>query len=142
MNREKQTSRKQLLLLSTFGTHPEFDQIFSNYQYQVTKSKTLRKALASVKHTKPDVIVAEFVYAPTYGSQLSNFESLFAAAQTYTPEVMFIALVHKDDLQHFEKVASTIDNYQMDNYQMLTLPVKTQELAKCLEAITANTKRN
>ena len=127
------TTQKNLLLVSTFGSYPGFDKIFRDYQYQVTRVTTLRKALSSIKQIKPDVIVAEFVYAPTYGSQLSNFESLFAAAQTYAPDTKFIALTHKDDLHHFKQVSLNIKNCQL-----LTMPAKASELAKCLDSVTAD----
>ena len=124
-------TQKKLLLLSTFVTYPGFDTVFKNYQYQVTKVKTLRKALSFIKQIKPDVIVAEFIYAPTYGSQLSNFESLFAAAQAYAPDANFIALVHKDDLTHLEQVSANIKNCQI-----LTLPAQTSALTTCLDTLS------
>ena len=42
---------------------------------------TVRKALAAVKAAPADVVVAEFVYAPTYGARESSLESLVAALQ-------------------------------------------------------------
>lgn len=128
--------QKQLLLLSSFGALPAFDALFREHNYQVTKVKALRKALSQIKQLKPDVIVAEFVYAPTYGSQLSNFESLFAAAQTFAPETSFIALAHKDDLQHLEKVSANVNNCQI-----VTFPVDQSEMRSCLNSI-AETNRD
>lgn len=124
--------KKQLLFLSTFGTYPELDRVFERYQYEVTKVKTLRKALSLIKQIKPEVIVAEFVYAPTYGSQLSNFESLFAAAENFCPETQFVALTHKDDLHHLEKVALNVKNVQV-----LTLPVESSLLSASLGRISS-----
>jgi len=124
--------QKKLLLVSTFGDYPGFDKVFRSYQYEVTKVKTLRKALASIKEIKPDVIVAEFIYAPTYGSQLSNFESLFAATQTFAPEAKFIALAHKDDLDHLKQVSANVNNCKI-----LTLPTNASALESCLNSITA-----
>ena len=120
-------AEKKLLFLSTIGIYPEFDSVFQNYQFQITKVQTLRKGLSLIKQIKPDVIVAEFVYAPTYGSQLSNFESLFAAAQSFAPHANFVALVHKDDSDHFLKVSSNVSICQA-----LTLPVKASDLANIL----------
>ena len=101
---------KKLLFLTSFGGgYPNFDSIFREYHYDVIKTETLRKALSLIKQIKPEVILAEFVYAPTYGSQLSNFESLFAAAQTFSPGSKFVALTHKDDLHHLEKVKTSLN---------------------------------
>ncbi|WP_455376629.1 hypothetical protein [Kaarinaea lacus] len=124
------TKQKNLLFLSTFGSYPKFDTVFREYKFQVTKAQTLRKALSSIKQIKPDVIVAEFVYAPTYGSQLSNFESLFAAAQNFAPQANFIALADKNDLEHLAKVSTNINNCQI-----LTQPASAADLAACLDSI-------
>jgi len=123
-------AEKKLLFLSTAGIYPEFDSVFREYQFQVTKVQSLRKALSLIKQIKPDVIVAEFVYAPTYGSQLSNFESLFAAAQSFAPRANFLAMVHRDDSDHFAKVSSNVSNCRV-----LTQPVKTSDLADSIDAI-------
>lgn len=133
--------QKTLLFLSTFGGYPNFDTVFRENRFQVTKVQTLRKALSSLKQIKPDVIVAEFIYAPTYGSQLSNFESLFAAAQTYSPHANFIALVHRVDLEHLAKVSLTFSLNQ-NNYQVLTLPANASDLAACLNSITEDDQEN
>jgi hypothetical protein len=133
--------QKKLLFLSTFGSYPEFDNVFRENQFQVTKAQTLRKALSLIKQIRPDIIVAEFIYAPTYGSQLSNFESLFAAAQTFSPHANFIALVHRDDLEHMTKVSLNVSPNN-NNYQVLTLPTNAAELAMCLDSITVNGQEN
>ena len=125
---------KKLLFLTSFGgAYPNFDPVFREHNYQVTKTQTLRKALSLIKQIKPDVILAEFVYAPTYGSQLSNFESLFAAAQNFCPDANFIAITHKDDLHHLQQVKANINNCQV-----LVLPVHISDLANCLQPIATN----
>lgn len=93
----------------------------------------MRLALAQIKQTCPAVVIAEFVYAPTYGSQLSNFESLLAAIQNFAPETNFIALTHKDDLQHLDKISIDIDNYWV-----LTLPLDESKLDDRLKSISNN----
>jgi hypothetical protein len=123
------TKHKKLLFLTSFGSaYPNFDSVFREYNYQVKKTETLRKALSLIKQIKPNIILAEFVYAPTYGSQLSNFESLFAAAQNFCPDANFIAITHKDDLHHLEQVKANINNCQV-----LELPVKLSDLESCLQ---------
>ena len=122
--------QKNLLFLTTFGGYPGFDAVFENQGYQATTANTLRKALGLIKQLTPEIIVAEFVYAPTYGSQLSNFESLFAASQSFSPHTNFIAITHKDDLHHLEKVKSDIKNCYA-----LTLPVTATDLSTCLNSI-------
>jgi len=120
---------KKLLFVASYA-YPEFDKVFSKYPYQLTKANNLRKALASIKQLCPQLIVAEFVYAPTYGSQLSNFESLFAAVQTFAPNTTVIAMVHKEDLHHLEKISGSFKNCQT-----LILPIKPAVLADALDKL-------
>lgn len=122
--------RKQLLNVIAFGGYPDFTTLYEQHGYQVTSCKTLRKALALVKQLSPEVIVAEFVYAPTYGSQLSNFESLFAAAETFAPEAQLIALVHQTDLNHFKKVKG-----RNTRCIALSIPVSTKNMENCLNSL-------
>ena len=116
----------------TLGAYPDFNALYRQHGFEITNAKTLRKALAQIKQLSPDVIVAEFVYAPTYGSQPSNFESLFAAAQNFAPHAHFIALIHRNDLVHLEKVTSP-----QQPYSVLTLPVTHSDIEDCLAAIDA-----
>jgi len=125
---------KKLLFLTSYGGgYSYFDSIFMEHHCEVTKTETLRKALSLIKQIKPDIILAEFVYAPTYGSQLSNFESLFAAAQTFSPDANFIAITRKDDLHHLEQVKTNTDNCQV-----LVLPVNKTDLENCFQLLSSN----
>ena len=123
--------QKILLSVTSYGVDPILEKIYRKRGFDVTATKTLRKALALIKQLSPDIIVAEFVYAPTYGSQLSNFESLFAAAQTYAPQACFIALSHKDDLVHLEKVKTKIHCCYV-----LTMPATVTDIEDCLDDIS------
>lgn len=127
------STKNKLLFLTSFASgYPGFDTVFDEHQLKVTKATSLRKALSLIKQTVPDYILAEFVFAPTYGSQLSNFESLFAAAQTGSPNATFIAMVHKDDLHHFERVKSN-----SFNCELLIQPVGKDSLDSLLKQLTS-----
>lgn len=122
--------KKRLINASTMAGCPDFSACYEKYGYQVSSARTLRKALSLIKQQHPDVIVAEFVYAPTYGSQLSNFESLFAAAQAYAPDAAFIALVHQNDAHHFAKVRD-----KTQRCLTLTYPITRRDMEHCLETL-------
>ena len=125
--------QKTLLHLTGVGGCPDFTALYEQYGYKVANAKTLRKALALIKQLAPSIIVAEFVYAPTYGSQLSNFESLFAAAQRFAPQAHFIAPTHRNDLAHLEKVRA-----RNPRCSVLLFPVARSAMDDCLNAITAS----
>ena len=90
----------------------------------------MRAALAAIKKARPDIIAAQFIYSPTYGSQLSNFEALFAAIQCQSADSILIAFVQKEDLGHLHTVAS-----RGKVHQEFTYPVNTSELAACLSRL-------
>ncbi|WP_455196494.1 hypothetical protein [Kaarinaea lacus] len=121
---------KTLLNVMALGAYPDFTSLYRQHGFDITNAKTLRKALALIKQLAPDVIVAEFVYAPTYGSQLSNFESLFAAAQNFAPHAHFIALLHHNDLVHLEKVKGP-----GQTCSTLFFPVSLADMDDCLTTI-------
>ena len=125
------SKRKKLLNVIAFGGYPDFTALYEQYGYQVTSCKNLRKALSLIKQLSPEVIVAEFVYAPTYGSQLSNFESLFAAVQNFAPNADIIALAHQADLHHLEKVKT-----QNEHCVVLPFPVSKKDMDGCISSIT------
>ncbi|WP_455221461.1 hypothetical protein [Kaarinaea lacus] len=121
---------KTLLNVITLGAHPDFTALYRQHGFEIITAKTLRKALALIKQASPNVIVAEFIYAPTYGSQLSNFESLFAAAQNFAPTAHFIALLHQNDLEHLEKVKGP-----GQTCSTLFFPVSLADMDDCLTTI-------
>jgi len=121
---------KKLLSIMPFGNNPAFDAVYNRLGYKISTATSLRKALALIKQTTPDIVVAEFVYSPTYGSQLSNFESLFAAAQNYSNHTFFIALTHADDLHHMQKIIS-----QYAKCIVVTVPATAQQLENSLRSI-------
>jgi len=124
---------KNLLSILPYASNPSFDATYKKLGFNITAANTLRKALSQFKNIKPDIVVAEFIYAPTYGSQLSNFESLFATAQNYAKHTYFIALVHPDDLQHFEKILP-----QYSRCIAMTLPITADQLEKSIRLILYN----
>ena len=123
--------QKQLLSVNELAGFPDFTGLYEQHGYRVTTARTLRKALSLIKKLTPDVIVAEFVYAPTYGSQLSNFESLLASAQAHAPDTAFIALVHQNDVHHFDKVKQ-----KFHRCLPLLYPVTHRDMDHCLQSIT------
>ena len=111
------------------GGYADLNAIYHSAGFEVIQVNSMRKALTQIKRTKPDVIVAEFIYAPTYGSQLSNFESLLASLQTQAPTAKLIALVNKDDQTHFEKLRH---RHPVDT--VLYLPLDKSKLKEALKS--------
>jgi hypothetical protein len=102
---------KSLLSIVELGGYPDFTPLYKKLGFEVIHANSLRKALSAIKKQHPDVVVAEFIYGPTYGSQLSNFESLFAALQQHSPSAKLIALLDKKDTAHFDRLKARFAVY-------------------------------
>ena len=121
---------KILLSVVELGGYPDFTALYEECGYTVVKANTMRKALTVLKKQSPAVIVAEFIYGPTYGSQLSNFESLFAALQRDAPSAHLIAFMDKTNRPHFEKLKA-----RFPSHQAFYFPVNKDELRRYLQSI-------
>ncbi|HKK05658.1 MAG TPA: hypothetical protein VKA50_07410 [Gammaproteobacteria bacterium] len=73
--------------------------------FEVTPCPTMRKALNLLGKVKPDVVAAEFLYGPVYGSRISNFETLMAGMQRHVPDAKLIALLERADAAHLDQLA-------------------------------------
>ena len=127
---------KLLLSIVELGGYPDLTEVYQQCGYEVVKANSMRKALAILKKQTPAVIVAEFIYGPTYGSQLSNFESLFAALQSSAGKaqlehnaspVHLVALMDKDNRPHFDKLKT-----RFPAHEVFYFPLNTEELKKHL----------
>lgn len=116
-----------LLSITELGGIPDYSDLYQMSGYQVTQVRSMRAALAHIKKQQPNVIAAQFIYSPTYGSQLSNFEALFAAIQCQSPTSKLIAFVNKENLQHLHQVAT-----RGEVLCIFTYPVNTTKLLECL----------
>ena len=116
-----------LLRIEELGQNALLNIVFEQLPVRLLQASNRRKALSLIKSEQPSVIVAEFVYCPTYGSQLSNFESIFAALQNYAPECKLVALVQIEDLAHYRRVSQIHPPFACH-----TLPVSPEALKQTL----------
>ncbi|WP_455211482.1 hypothetical protein [Kaarinaea lacus] len=122
--------KKILLSVVELGGYPDLTALYEQCGFTVIKTNTMRKALSLLKKQSPAVIVAEFIYGPTYGSQLSNFESLFAALQRDAPSAHLIAFMDKTNSAHFDKLKS-----RFAAHKVFYFPVNRDELKRYLETV-------
>jgi len=117
--------KKIILSIIELGGYPDLTILYESVGFDVVVTNTMRKALNQLRRLKPDVIVAEFIYGPTYGSQLSNFESLYAALQTLDPPAKLIALVNKADHEHLNTVSLRHPYFAAFNFPIAQDKLKT-----------------
>ncbi len=103
---------------------PEFEQ----QGYQVETVITMRKALARLKSTSPDIIIAEFNFEPTFRDRVSNIEPLLATLQAHNTATKLILLLEREYDAHLEKVRG-----RFPIHDRLFHPVEFQPLLTCVQ---------
>ena len=120
--------RKKLLAIVEQGGYPDFTTLYEKAGHEVRTLQGLRKALTVIRDWQPDTVVGEFRYSPTYGSQLSNLESIMAALQRHAPQARLIVLHDREHLRHVQGLAA-----RFPLRATLAFPVDIQALAQAVE---------
>ncbi|OAD18818.1 hypothetical protein THIOM_005578 [Candidatus Thiomargarita nelsonii] len=121
-------AKKILLSIIEIGGYPDFSKLYQEFGYEVIKIKTMRKALSLLKKTRPDIIVAEFIFGPKYSTFISNLDSLFAMIAGKYPDTKLILFVDKAEDHHLEKLRQHYA-LQVDS---LFYPIEQQQLRESL----------
>lgn len=112
--------------------HPNLSPLYQRLGLEELRLDSQRKAIAQLKKQKPDIIVADFVYAfSTYyqATNISNLDVLLNSLIKYDCHPKVIVLADKSEVQHVEKL-NTI--YPL--HGVLQLPVKEAELEALLRS--------
>jgi DNA-binding NtrC family response regulator len=118
---------KSLLAVVELGGYPDFTPLYRSVGLEVQTANTLRKALALSRKQPPDLVIAEFRYGPTYGSQISNLESLMAGLQRDNPTAKLIVLAELERLEQLDKLRS---HYPI--FETLVFPIDELKLMAAL----------
>jgi len=91
--------------------HPDFVTLYSELKIKNIQLNSMRKAIAKLKTTQPDYIVAEFFYG--YGNNyagvnISNLDVLLYTLQKYSPETRVIVIVDKSEQQYVDELNKII----------------------------------
>ncbi len=122
-------AKKILLSIVELGGYPDFSKLYKHYGYEQKIIFSMRKALAFLKKTKPDVIVAEFNYQSDFRDRTSSLESLIAVAQRNS-EIKLIVFYEKEYAHQFEKL-----NNRYKFFATLAYPVESQSLESVLQRL-------
>lgn len=129
-NTKSAVAAKSLLLISELGVCERFQDLFQESGYSLTIAPNRRKALNHIKNGQYSVIATDFVFSPTYGSQLSNLESLFGASETKHKPVRFLVFIQQEEVSHFEALGHT----GLD-ISLLIYPCSRSRVKKALELL-------
>ena len=118
---------KKLLAVVEFLEHAKLSARYQQLGYSVNTECQVRKAIAALRKTQPDVIVADFYSQPDFRDRVSNLESLLAAAQAM-PQVKILVLYEPPNQTALDRVRSRL---RID--AALTMPIKETELMAQLQ---------
>lgn len=120
--------RNSLLHIIEMGGYPDFRPLYDSLGLEVMVEGSVRKGLARLKKSHPAVVVAEFIYSPTYGTKLSNIDSLFGGLERLRPAPKLIVFLDRRDDRHLDAL-----NVQHDIFARLYHPVREAELREALQ---------
>lgn len=131
-----------MLLFSVVDSprHPNLSTLYQRLGLEEVRLDSQRKAIAQLKKQKPDIIVADFVYAfSTYyqATNISNLDVLLNSLIKYACQPKVIVLVDKSEQQYVEKL-----NAIYPLYGVLVLPVRENELETLLNSAIAGGNEN
>ncbi|WP_353572980.1 hypothetical protein [Candidatus Albibeggiatoa sp. nov. BB20] len=119
----------QLLSIVEVGGYADFTSLYQQVGFQVEKANTMRKALGLLKKDFPSVIVAEFNFAPKYGSFISNIDSLMALIVGKSPTTHLILFVHQEEQHHLQRLCQRFPTILLTT---LTYPIQIDTLQQSL----------
>ena len=115
-----------LLSVVELGGYPNFNALYQQMGFNVDIENSVRKAIKTLKKTKPDVIVAEFNFQSDFRDRSSSLESLLAAVQ-WMPETRVIVFYDKEWV---EKLGKLLEVHTV--FETLTFPINQDQLSKTL----------
>ena len=118
---------KKLLAVVEFLEHAKLSARYQQLGYSVSTECQVRKAIAALRKSQPDVIVADFYSLPDFRDRVSNLESLLAAAQSM-PQVKILVLYEPPNQMALDRVRSRL---RID--AALSMPVQEAELMQVLQ---------
>ena len=115
--------------------HPKLSKLISEMGYEEMQFTSVRKTVSALKKHKPDVIIADFIYAYSnnYASNhISNLDTLLITLQKYPDyNPKFIFLSDKAELQYVDRL---INEYLSNSsgHCVLALPTTDDDVRKVL----------
>lgn len=115
--------------------HPNLSSLYQRLGLDEVRLDSQRKAINQLKKQKPDIIVADFVYAfSTYyqATNISNLDVLLNSLIKYDCHPKVIVLADKNEVQHVAKL-----NAIYPLHGVLVLPINESELQALLQSAVA-----
>lgn len=123
---------KHMLFIIEQGGFPVYADEYRAAGYDVSVAKSVRKGLAELKKSSPDVICAEMNCDPNFRDRVSNLEPVLATVQSLHPATRVIVFVEAENLGKVE-----ILRQRFEIFDALTYPLQMNDILACLDRATA-----
>lgn len=117
-----------LLFIIEQGGFPVYAEEYATAGYRVTVAPSVRKGLAALKSSHPDIICAEMNCDPNFRDRVSNLEPVLAMVQSAHPDTKVIVFVEKENLH---KVDTLRQRFTICD--ALTYPLNMEQILGSLE---------
>ena len=87
--------------------HPDLSALYRQQGFVLHPFTSMRKAIAALKTTPPDVVVAEFFYGwgNNYaGVNVSNLDVFLASLRKYAPQARVVVMAGSADWPHLDRL--------------------------------------
>ena len=116
------------------ASHPQFGEIYRRLGYNELVFTSMRKAIQNLKHDKPDVVVADFLYG--YGNNyagvnISNLDVFLYSMEKYAPDAQVIALYEKSEQVYIKQMETLFPKVQY-----MLLPIDKSRFESLLVHVT------
>lgn len=116
-------TRPALLSIIELGGYPNFASVYESAGFEVVVERSVRKALARLKQSQPQVIVAEFNFQSDFRDRTSSLESLLAVVQR-TPDTRVVVFYDREQEHQLAKLRA-----RFPIHAALSYPIAPEGLA-------------
>lgn len=120
-------SSNPLLAVVELGGYPDFSRLYTEAGFTPVTVTSVRKALASLKTQRFNVLVAEFNFQSDFRDRTSSLESLLAVLQQHSPQTRIILFYEAEHRPALERLLA-----RFPVAHTLTLPVTATQLQTVL----------
>jgi len=115
--------------------HPKLSNMFTEMEWTEVQFPSARKAIKALKQTRPDFIIADFLYSysTNYDSNhISNLDSLLISLNQYAPtppKILFLA--EKSEFKYIDDLIRQYRQY-LGEYAALRFPASPEQVRDAL----------
>jgi hypothetical protein len=123
--------RPVLLSIIEMGGYPNFTALYQKAGYEVVVETRMRKAMSTIRKTRPRVVVAEFNFQSDFRDRTSSLESMMSVVERL-PDTRVVVFYEKEYAHQFERLLA-VHSF----HRTFTFPVREDDLYACVSAIAA-----